>query len=104
MQLVENLPKELHWNIMKYISHHNSDIIRSTEFIDKYVSKRILYNYMHIKMDYFSSNELTENSGLYISEGIFNNEICKNLRKSKDLRNFYCGLYKYLYLKEKNIS
>ena len=77
------LPHELHWNIIKYLSHPNSIKLKTYEFAWKILSKKILYHYMHSEMNYFSPEKLTDNEecNIYISEVIFREEICKNLRQ-----------------------
>jgi len=85
------LPKELHWNIIRYLSHPISIKIKTVEFVWKILSKKILYYHMHIEMNYFFPEKLSDNKEchIYISEGIFRQEICKNLRQTLNQINIF---------------
>ena len=67
-----DLPRELHWNIIKYLSHPNSKNLKTIEFAWKILSKKVLYYYMHLEMNYFFPEKLSdsEECNIYISEGI----------------------------------
>lgn len=63
------IPDDLHWNIAKYLSHPLSKKIKTVEFAYKIISKKILYCYMHLELNYFYPENLvdTEDSSNYIS-------------------------------------
>jgi hypothetical protein len=84
--LNNNIPQDVTWNIIKYLSHPLSNII-SKKFIEN-----SLYNYLHIRFDLFSP---------YCDK--FNPNIIKHLIV-KSFKNDYILYYKNYYKWEHDLQ